>query len=71
MRYKVVALENESDSVISVRVPVSVLEVLSRLAVDDKVARRILVKTADDVKQGSLAAARRTYYGDEFAFSDI
>ena len=53
---EVVALEHEADRMVAVRVPVLVVEALGGTPVDDKVARRITVKAAQDVEQGRLAA---------------
>ena len=49
MRNKVVALENETDGVVSVRIPVSVLILFSRRTVDDEVSRGIVIETSDYV----------------------
>ena len=54
---------------VAVGVPVPVGEILSRSAVDDKVAGGILVKSADDVEHGRLAAAGMTQYRDKLALA--
>ena len=43
---------------VAVGVPITILEILGGLAVNDKVALGILIETADYVEQGRLAAAR-------------
>ena len=58
MRDKVIALENESDRVVSVCIPVAIFELLCGFAVDDKVARGVRVQAADDVQQRGFTAAR-------------
>ena len=50
VRNQVIALEDEADTVVTVYVPVTVTVGLRALAIDNKVARGISVKTADDVK---------------------
>ena len=57
VRNEVIALEDKADGVVAVAVPVGVGKVLRRLAVDDEIAARIVVKAADDVEQRRLAAA--------------
>ncbi len=55
-----IALEYKAYRVIAVGVPVAVFEVLSRAAVDDKVALGVLVEAADDVEHCGFSAAGRT-----------
>ena len=62
MRDKIIALENKADRVISVAVPIAVLEILGGFSVDDKVAACVLVKTADDIQHSCFSAARLTEY---------
>ena len=59
VRDEVVALEHEADAVVAVGVPVAVLVLLGGNAVDDQVARIVMVKPAHDVQQRGLARARR------------
>ena len=56
---------------ISVAVPVSILEILGGLSVDVQVARGVPVKAADDVQQSCLAAARLSEYGYELVLTEI
>ena len=65
VRDEVVALEDEADAVVAVGVPVAVVEILGRDAVDQKVARVEVVEAADDIEHGRLARARGAQDGDE------
>ena len=69
VRNEVVGLENKSDPMISVDVPVAVLIILCRTPFNDKVARRIVIQAADDVEKRRLAAARRAEDADKFVFA--
>ena len=71
MRNEVIALEDKADGVVAVAVPVGVGKVLRRLAVDDEIAARIVVKTADDVEHRRLAAARMAEDGDKLALTEL
>ena len=51
MRDQVVALKNETDRMVAVGVPVSVLVFLRGRAVYNKIAVRVLIKSADDIEQ--------------------
>ena len=55
---------------VAVSVPVTVFVLLGGRAVDDKVAGGIVVKTADDIEQGSLTAAGVTKDRNEFIFTE-
>ena len=57
MRDEVVGLKDEADGAVAIAVPVTVGKVTGGLAVYHKVAGAVLVKTADDVQKGGLAAA--------------
>ena len=59
-------MKNKADGVVAVGVPVSVAVLLCGDTVDEQVACRIAVQTADDVQQRRLAAAGRTENGDKF-----
>jgi hypothetical protein len=65
-----IALEYEAYRVVSVRVPVSVVEFLRAFAVDYEVARGVIVKPADYVQKRGLAATRRAEYGHEVVLAE-
>ena len=69
MRDKIVALENESDGVVSVGIPVGIAVFFRADTVDDKIAVCILVKTAEDVEHGRFSAAGRAEDGNEFTLT--
>ena len=71
VRNEVIALEDKADGVVAVAVPVGVGKVLRRLAVDDEIAARIVVETADDVEHRCLAAARMAEDGDKLALAEL
>jgi len=52
---QVVALEDETDPVVAVGVPVAVLVLLGRDAIDDQVAGVVVIQTSDDVEHRRLA----------------
>ena len=56
---------------VSVGVPVGVAEFFGRFTGDDKVARGVLVKTADDVEHRGFAAPGRTENGDKFMLAEV
>ena len=60
VRNKIITLKDESDRVITVRIPFFIRKILRAFAVDYKVARRIAVEPADNVEKRSLSATRRT-----------
>ena len=70
VRDEVVALEHEADAVVAVGVPVAVLVLLGGNAVDDQVARIVMVKPAHDVQQRGLARARRPQDGHELVVAE-
>ena len=67
MRDEVVTLEDETYAAIAVSVPVSVLVVAGGHPVHDDVAVGVAIKSAYDVEERRLAAARRSQDSDEFA----
>ncbi len=71
MRDEVVALEDETDRVIAVGVPVAVLVILRRAAVDDEVAVGVAVKAANDVQKRRLATTRRPQNGDKLVLAEF
>ena len=71
VRYQVIALENKAYRMVSVAVPVSVLEILCGFAVDVQVAVCVAVKSADYVQQCGLTAARLSQNGHELVLAEI
>ena len=67
---EVVALEHEPDAVVAERVPIAVLVFLGGHAVDDEVARVVVVEPADDVEHGGLARPRRAEDGHELVVAE-
>ena len=59
VRYQVIGLEYETYAVVAVGIPIAVLIIFGGDALDYKVARRVMVESADDVQKGGFAAARR------------
>ena len=55
MRDEVVALEDEADMVITIRIPIGTRVVFGRRAVDDELAGIGMIKTTQYVEQGGLA----------------
>ena len=55
MRDEVVALEDEADVVVAVRIPIGARVVFGGRAVDDELAGIGMVKTTQHVEQGGLA----------------
>ena len=68
---EIITLEDKSDAVVTVGIPVGILEVLRRFPVDDEVAVGVSVKTAYDVEQGGFPAARGTENGHEFILTEV
>ena len=56
---------------VSVGIPIRVLEGLGGFTVDNKVSVGISVESADDVEKGRLTASRLTEDRDEFAFAKL
>lgn len=56
---------------VAVGVPVAVLEILGRLALDYQVAGGVLIEAADDIQQRRLAAAGVAKDRDEFALAEL
>ena len=68
MRNQIIALKNKSDGAVAVIIPVCVSVLPGRYAVDDKIAARIAVQSADDVEHGRFSRTAGAEYGNEFAF---
>lgn len=64
-------MEDKAYPEVAVCVPIDILVDLGRHAVDQQVAGRIAVETADDVEERGLAAARLTQYRNEFRIAEF
>ena len=71
VRNQVVALEYKSDRMIPVYIPVLFPELFRAPAVDQQIARRIPVQSADDIQQGGLPASGRTENGSKLTFPEF
>ena len=71
VRDEVIRLEDEPDPVIAVDVPIPVFEVFRGLPLNDEIARRIMIESADDVEERRLAAAGRSEHADKFARAEF
>ena len=67
---QVVALEDEAHRVVAVGVPVAVVVLFGRDAVDDQIAAVIAVQAADDVQQRGLAGTGRPQDGDKLIVAE-
>ena len=68
MRNQVIALEDETDAMVAVTVPVAVTELFGRTAIDNQVAAGILIQTADDIQQSCFAGTGGTEYRNKLCF---
>ena len=59
MRNQMIALKNKAYRMVSVCVPVLVAELFCADAVDNKIARSVLIKSSDYIQKRSFSAARR------------
>ena len=69
MRDQIVALEDETDGMVAVIIPVFIFEIFGGSAIDDQITAGILIQPADDVEQGRLAASALSQDGDKFTFA--
>ena len=65
MRNEVIALEHKADAVVAVGIPIAIVKVLGRNAVDEQIARVKVVESANNVEHRSFARARRAQNGHE------
>ena len=70
MRDQVIALEDETDGVISVRIPVGIPVFLGTDAVNEEVAGGVLIESSEDVEHGGFSAARGSEYRNKLALSE-
>ena len=68
---QVVGLEDETDRVVSVGVPVAVLVFFGGDPVYDQIAAVVAVQSADDVEQSGLSGSAGTQNGDKLVVPQI
>ena len=69
MRNQIVALKNESDRMVSVGIPVSVLILLCRYSVDNQVSAVITVQPSDNIQKCRFSGTARSEDRDKFIVS--
>ena len=69
MRNEVIALEHKADAIIAIGIPIAVVEVLGRDAVDQQIARIKMIESTDDVEHRSLTRTRGTQNGYELVIA--
>ena len=69
MRNEVIALEHKADAIVAVGIPIAIVKVLGRNAVDQQVARVKVVESADNVEHRSFTRARGTQNGHELVIA--
>ena len=57
MRNKVIGLEYKTNTIVSVRIPISLFELLGRNTIYQQVSRIKAIKTANDIEHSSLTRA--------------
>ena len=70
MRDQVIRLENETDRMVTVCIPVSVLVILGGSSINDQITGGVLVKTADNVQHGRLTASGLTEDRNKFTVTE-
>ena len=71
VRDEVVALEDEANAVVSIRIPGGVAVAFGRDAIDEQVAGGVAVEAADDIEKGGFAGAGRAEDAGEFTFAEV
>ena len=71
VRDQVIGLEDKTDGMISVCVPVRISELSCRSSVDDQVSGAEAVQSADDIQKCGLAAAGMTQDRNELALTEF
>ena len=70
MGNEVICLKDETDAIVSVGVPVAIAILLGGNAIDEQVARIVMVEPTDDIEHGRFARARRSQNGDKFIIAE-
>lgn len=71
MGNQVVALEDETDGVVPVGIPVPVFKFFGGGSVDDQVSGCVLIQSSDDVQQCSFSTARWAEDRNKFIFTEF
>ena len=69
MRNEVIALEHKADAVVAIGIPIAIVKVLGRDAVDQQVARIKVIQSTDNVEHRSFARTRGTQNGHELVIA--
>ena len=69
MRDEVIALEHKADAVVAVGIPIAIVKVLGRYAVDQQVTGIEMIEPTDNVEHRSFARARGTQNGHELVIA--
>ena len=69
MRDEVIALEHKADAVVAVGIPIAIVKVLGRDAVDEQVAGIEMIKPTDNVEHRGFTRARGTQNGHELVIA--
>ena len=69
VRNEVIALEHKADAVVAIGIPIAIVKVLGRDAVDEQVARVKVVESADNVEHRGLTRPRRSQNGHELVIA--
>ena len=69
MRNEVIALEHKADAIIAIGIPIAVVEILGRDAVDQQIARIEMIESTDDVEHRSFTRTRGTQNGYELVIA--
>ena len=65
MRNEVIALEHKADAVVAIGIPIAIVKVLGRDAVDEQVAGIEMIKSTDNVEHRGFTRARGAQNGHE------
>lgn len=69
MRNEVIALEHKADAVVAIGIPIAIVKVLGRDAVDQQVTRIKVVQSADNVEHRGFTRTRGTQNGHELVIA--
>ena len=69
MRNEVIALEHKADAVVAIGIPIAIVKVLGRDAVDQQVAGIEMIEPTDNVEHRGFTRARGTQNGHELVIA--